>query len=518
VADLAERFAAYIVVVLLAAMVLLATPKAKYKPFWLDEILGVLVAKLPHASEIWAICKIGADGQPPLYNYLLRASIHLFGNDALGLRMPSVVAYSIFSLSLYRFVSRRTSRLYGLIAFLFPSVTGCWYYATEGRAYALVLACTGIAAVCWQSIAMGGERTFLPIGLGLSLALAVNFHYYSVLLLVPFAAAEWVRSYERRRIDFPVCFALLCCPIALLPDLPILRDARPHMGIFDHSFRPAWFHSVFVFAEQFLGPAAVVALGLLFVVVLFDVLPHVPQIHDGDNRYCAKELIPDVTLVLALACIPIITVVFSKIFTQVLFARYMIAAVFGITASLSFALWFTFRGRRGPALAAACLVVFWCIHVAVMDVQAISYDRSDPIQKRVVRLLPQVALADTLPIAVAQIGTFMTLYYYGDPIIAKRLVYVASEELSRQLQGFNFLERIMVDSAPYFGTPVVDYHRFVANHSEFYVVGGLEMEEWLTAELIRQHANIQLVQGGAADAIGDRAENCFRVRMRPGRK
>ncbi|MBV9678722.1 MAG: hypothetical protein JO185_20470, partial [Acidobacteriaceae bacterium] len=132
-ASQADHFAPWIMASILAMMGMLGIVKAYYKPLWLDEIMGVLIAKLPLKSDIWAICKAGVDNQPPLYHYAMRASIQFFGNDALGTRVPSLVGYLLFSLCLYWFVSRRASRLYGLAAMLFPWTTRCWYYATEGR-------------------------------------------------------------------------------------------------------------------------------------------------------------------------------------------------------------------------------------------------------------------------------------------------------------------------------------------------------------------------------------------------
>ena len=149
-----ERLAGVVALAVLVVFSALACLRALYKPLWFDEIISILIAKQPHASDMWAIAKSGADGQPPLYDYLIRWCVVLLHNDALGLRLPSIIGFFIFCWSLFEIVSRRISRWYGLIALLLPVLGGTWYYATEGRPYGLLLGFSGLAALSWQSVAL----------------------------------------------------------------------------------------------------------------------------------------------------------------------------------------------------------------------------------------------------------------------------------------------------------------------------------------------------------------------------
>ncbi|MFL6449322.1 MAG: glycosyltransferase family 39 protein [Bryobacteraceae bacterium] len=366
--------------------------KARYKPFWLDEIITLSIAKLPRISDIWALCRSGAEYQPPLYHYLMRASIRLFGSDELGIRLPSIAGYVLFCLCLYWFVARCTSRLYGLIAMLFPCLTRCWYYATEGRSYALVLACSGIAAVCWQSIAMNRRRTWMLFGLGVSSACAIGLHYYSVLLFVPLASAELVRSYQRRKIDVTVWLALAVPFATLIPYLPLIRENRLRAGILYVPFaRPAWYGSLDLFASQFLRSSLVALVAIGCVYLIFEIFGQASE-PEREKRESPMRttFLPVAILVLGFTCLPIFGIALSKFVTHLFFDRYVMAAVFGISALLALGLWRAYSGRKEPALAVLLILVGVIAHAGVWDLKEAKAQRSNP---------PRAALQDKIPAA-----------------------------------------------------------------------------------------------------------------------
>ena len=132
--------------------------RAAQMPLWFDEILTILIAKLPRTSDIWAACADNADGMPPMFYLAVRAMTGMGWNDSLAVRLLSVAGYAVFTFCLFRFVSRQKPAVYGIVAMLLPSLTGCWFFATAGRPYGILLGCTGVAMVCWQSISRGNRR------------------------------------------------------------------------------------------------------------------------------------------------------------------------------------------------------------------------------------------------------------------------------------------------------------------------------------------------------------------------
>ncbi len=508
-----ERQSFWFVTILAIGVTVVAAAKARYRRLWLDEIMGLLIAKLPHASDIWRIVRTGADNQPPFYHLLTRASVHVVGNDAWGLRLPSLAGYVLFCLSLYWFVSRRTSKLYGVLAFLFPSVTGCWYYATEGRPYALVLACTGLAAVCWQSIVLNYARRFMLAGLFLSLAGTLNLHYYSPLLFAPFAFAELIRTYQRRRIDKAVWLALILPSLALIPYLGIVRESRVKSGIpFAYYATPSWYDSLADFTGQFLGPTLVILPAIGCIYLVWRIAPRLSSSRNSSffsmNR---GEFQPDFTLLLGFTLLPILGIAFSKFATHIFFTRYIVGSMFGICALAVIILWLIFSGAKEPAVLVGLVICVVFARLSYFELKGALAQRGVSVDSAYQLHLPRKVIQGDLPIVAAGVNEFMDIRYYGDQDLRSRSVYVSSEELASQYLGFTFLERMMIGSAPYFGTNVTDYRQFTREHRTFYLLGGRPW--WLIPKLLADGAQLQMLQGGLASTHGDLFEDLFLVRM-----
>jgi len=437
---------------------IVAALKARYRHLWLDEIMGLLIAKLPRTADIWRIVRTGADNQPPAYHLLTRASVHLLGNDAWGLRLPSVAGYLLFCLSLYWFVGRRTSKLYGLLAFIFPCLTGCWYYATEGRPYALVLGCTGLAAVCWQSIAMHRGRKLMLIGLFLALAGTLNLHYYSPLLFAPFVFAELVRTYQRRTADWGVWMALLLPAVALLPYIGILRESRVNSGIpFAYYAVPHWYGSLAEFADQFLGPTLIAFLAIACIYTMWSVVARPlagPQIEL--QAEWSNEGLADLALLLGFTLLPIVGIAFSKFATHIFFARYIVGSMFGICGLIIVLLWFVFAGAKEPALLAGLVLCALFARSGYSEMKDALALRRAPADSASTYHLPVDIIRGNLPIVAGGPNEFLDIRYYGSQDLRSRTVYVSSDEFAKKHLAFTFLERMMIGSAPYFGTNVTD--------------------------------------------------------------
>src|SRR5262245_65490298 len=135
---------------------------------WNDELFTFYTSRLPKVSDIWGALLTGADQIPPLFHLITRAAFALFGVNSLSVRLPEVLGFWVMSLCLFRFVSKRSSALYGFAAMLVPLITVAYDYAYEARPYGLVLGFCGLALLCWQSAAEGHYRKLPLIGLAVS--------------------------------------------------------------------------------------------------------------------------------------------------------------------------------------------------------------------------------------------------------------------------------------------------------------------------------------------------------------
>jgi hypothetical protein len=103
--------------------------------------------------------------------------------------------------------------------------------------------------------------------------------------------------------------------------------------------------------------------------------------------------------------------------------------------------------------------------------------------------------SDDRPIAVADGFHFLSFRYYGDSVLRRRIYYLSSEEFAYRHLGFTVAERGLMESALYFGTQVADYGQWVKQHPCFYVLAGPEW--WLVPQLLKDGANLQLIQSGS---------------------
>jgi hypothetical protein len=94
--------------------------------------------------------------------------------------------------------------------------------AVFAKSYAFELAGLAIAMVCWQSARDGRGGWWNVLGVWFGLVLAIYSHSFAIFLFVPFAMAQGLQDYRRKRADWPMWAALALFPAALLP---VLRGA-----------------------------------------------------------------------------------------------------------------------------------------------------------------------------------------------------------------------------------------------------------------------------------------------------
>ena len=89
---------------------------ASRKLMWNDELYTYYMAKLPTMSDVWAALMSRGEQTPPLFYLVTRASMSLFGDDHISIRLPAMLAVWVMSACLFVIVRRRTSTLAGLCA------------------------------------------------------------------------------------------------------------------------------------------------------------------------------------------------------------------------------------------------------------------------------------------------------------------------------------------------------------------------------------------------------------------
>jgi len=245
--------------------------------------------------------------------------------------------------------------------------------------------------------------------------------------------------------------------------------------------------------ETYILPAMPVLAAILiagFLITQFSSKPVKP----GSDSLPNGEFV----LVLALLCLPLVTLLLGRFVTGNFVARYSIEAMAGLAVVLTYSIGTLFLDRREPALLAAFLMV---------AALALSQIRHSGAIGSTTQQIPAQALASGAPIAVSHPFTFMTMRYYADPSIWKRLSYVASPEAALRLVGSNSDEYLMIRGSRYFGTCVIPYEQFIRQHAEFFVFGDDEYHNWLMRQLMNDGAEALLI------GSGDRQDRLYRIRM-----
>ena len=155
---------------------------------WVDN-----VANIHQLVHIQSSLPLAID--PFFYHGLMFLEIHLFGISPIALRLPSLLGFLLMQGCLFYFVRRVASERAAVFALAFPMFTVVFGFTMQVRPYGLLLGLFGLAMLSWQTaVRRKSHRAWALVVLALTIALAINTHYYGVLLLAPLCAAELVRA------------------------------------------------------------------------------------------------------------------------------------------------------------------------------------------------------------------------------------------------------------------------------------------------------------------------------------
>jgi len=209
----------------LALTVAISLILSHYSLMWYDESLVLWTDSVPSIGQLMHVqlaCPISL--HPFAYHAIVYSAIRLFGSGPFAIRLPSLLGYLLMQVCLYIFVRRVAPERAAVFALAFPALNTTLIYASEGRPYALMLGWFALAMVSWQTaIRREAHRTLALILLTVSIVMALNTHYFGILLLVPLCGAELYRSVQRRRLDIPVVASICAGAAGILFTLPFMK-------------------------------------------------------------------------------------------------------------------------------------------------------------------------------------------------------------------------------------------------------------------------------------------------------
>ncbi len=475
---------------------------ASTRPLWFDEIYTYYLAHF-NLSQLWNALLAAADQMPPLFDILTRVLFSLFGENKFIERLPSIIAFWLAGLLIFRYVSFRTGPLWGFLGALFPFATASIYYASEARPYSFLVCFTALAMVAWQNAAANHHRKLALFLLALANLLVINSHYYGLLLIVPLLAGELVRALERKRLDWPV-LACSILPFAfILVYWPFIRNSErllsghawnaPSLSSFYEPF--TWLFGAPVIGAGAVGiDTAAILWGVLAIAVIVCYLPHSQNSSESQSsRESLKSVIPlhEIVAPLVLMLLPIPAWIAAETKTHMISPRYVVEMVVGGAILFGLACYQTGRKRYTFGFSVAALIGLCILGYGVKHLRNVSpTTESCPV-------VPESGPTASWPVAIDDELAFLRCYFYADSKMKSRIKYVYGPDAAMVRYNTGrlpqMLPKTLLLAAPVFHWPIVWDSDFRAAYPHFFLLTVPDSDfSWLVNDSLHRGATLQL--------------------------
>jgi dolichyl-phosphate-mannose-protein mannosyltransferase len=458
---------------------------AAHKLIWDDEFFTLYISCAPGWHEIIRALSTGADQHPPTFYFLTHLFLKAFGTTHVTLRLPEILGFWAMCVLLYVFVKRLLGRgAWGVLAMLLPCAFGGMYrYADEARGYALLLAFSTLALLSWtRAVEDSRRRLFLPL-LACGLAAAVASHYYAVLVALALGLAELVRTFARRKVDWPIWLAFTATIVPLIIFLPVIRSSQKYSGHF--WAHPQW-RMVLAFHPRMMEYFPNVLIG----TIAFSLWLMSRRFWTRDEEEVRPRLsLPIIAALISFSLIPCFGVMLAKTITHAYVDRYAIAGAIG-ACILCTCLLHRLSDKRG-------LVVLVSVALSLgsygLGASLRAIDNSGTLADLRADRRFLTRKAGDRPLVVDEVTVFHRLSFYGAPAFANRLAYIADADASTKYLGHDTIDRGLLALRPWFPINVVPASNYVRMHSSFLVFGYVGDWTWVTYELAKPGMDTKLL-------------------------
>ena len=440
--------------------------KSHQKPLWFDELFTEAITRAGGLRQVSA--DLSNTGVGPLHFVLIQWSQRLFGDSDYATRFPSVLGMALLCICLYSFVRRRCGPAWGLCAMTLPLATGAYWYATEARAYALVLGFTGLALLSWASAAEGRRRPLALIGLAVSLAAAICCHCYAVQAVFAVGVGEAVRTAVRRKLDLAVWAALVIGAAPLLVLFPLAQStsaalvASIQTGT-QFAFRPHVWDPV-VWYIPLLAPA----IGPLLAALVLAAVIRRPA-----PAKVEAYPVSDFGAIAGFLMLPVVMVIGTKLTTNCFMWRYALPTLVGVVLLMVY-------GVRRVVKGSTTVAVLWlAANAGLVAAKGVRNAWIGPAPAGLSAAMPGFPATDTLPIVIANPLIFLEALRYSPPEVVPRLHYLTNRAAVMDLPDF-IPELMLIIARSWAPFPVEDYSAFNKREHSYWIYSTNNPDlEWL---------------------------------------
>ena len=446
------------------------------KPLWNDEFLSLYTAAAPDVTSVLRIQQrwpVSLD--PPGYHLIAHFFIRLPGPSAVLVRLPSLLGWLTMLVCLFLFCRRLVGPEFAAFTTALTLPTAAFSYAAEARPYGLVLGMAAVALLCWQRAVHNRNSRWAPIGLALALWIALLLHYLALLLLIPFALAEFVRLVRTNSIDWRISTAIASTAIPITTWLPFLQAASEYRAHSYETVRLGQIISTYALLMaprvrgpvEFLVEVSVIAATALGVFSLF-------------RRYGARSLPLEWITIIGFALLPCFGVAVAFFATGGFEERYVLVALLGIAPLCSISLCGLLIHR------ATFLLAFGIVILAALGTASIyaSHDgrRLKALRDTHIDTSPNLAQeALLLPVVVGNLDEYLKFQYYG--MRNRNLLFVADVERENRWVDNDTLDRTAVNLRRFAPIQVRGFCEFISSNRRFLLADEPYSEEWLPSQL-----------------------------------
>lgn len=474
-----NRRPALTLALLLLVYAVLVLLESHAHPLSNDEIYTVHIARAPTLRSMWEMER-EIDLHPPLHYLLVGLALHLPGPLWFAARVPSMVAGAVATAMLFWLTTRRLGSVSGIVsvAVLWTGPVEAFFWSDRPYMLWMALLTLLIGAYLWTVESKGsGWRTAVVFLLS---ALMISDQLIGVAALGGFAAAEAVRAWRRRRLDFRMALALF------LPASMAFGFAYQLRHLAANGFPPEQIPSVGWAAAMynaqvtqmfFLVSVAVVAGAFLWSGVRERGL--VESRDARPLRLPAEES----ALFVGLILVPVLLMVVAALFRLQYWERYSACAVVGFAGVVP---WMLYRRLPQMEVLGPLLVLVFLGTTVAQAVGDATPDQGGP---------ERVALSSldaSLPIVAANPMTFTEMADREPNGIAQRLFYLTDREEAQRVAGYTLFENedkiVRILGLP---SHAEQAKRFYGEHPRFWLIADpANRTEWLLRSLVERGATV----------------------------
>lgn len=486
------RFSRTLLLVVLILTAASALAWGHYRPLDQDEWFVFQTDTVPSISKLIEVQRHYPISLDPLFYHLLgHISTSLFGATAFAIRLPSLLGFLLMQVCLYFVAKRIAGNFAGFIAAIIPALTATLFYAQQARPYGVLLGLGALLLLAYQHGTRDAQRTGWLIALATALAVALNTHYFAILLLLPLYTAELVRIVQLRRIDWPMFSAIAIGSAGALLTLPFQKGAgefRKHyynvgkIGL--HAITQSY-RALFINYATYSLRTQHILIVLLVVAALILVGAILVRFRANDPTVPLAEK----AFLLVLAILPFFGFLLARFVTHSIEVRYILPAILGLSVLIAVAVTplerNAFRARALVGIVLLLLVGAGFSRAANARLQRPSLQT----------LTIAHASAQPGPIYIQNMGNFDELgNAIADPAVRSRIALVYSSPLEISLAHHD-TQSLTAEHMRHFTDYRIDSYEDLRSQPGSHLMllyrgGGWN---WLDKALEQDHATITLI-------------------------